>query len=238
MRTTSSIPDFESAAVSVLARFRGLQAEVAPNYAVLRDVKTPGAARKRFERMAKKGLLAASKLPAGPQVFRLSAMGVKLTGAPPSFADAPTLGVSYDMIAASHLGWRTGEFIFLTRSELDALAAELTPNSEPLKHHGRLLLRSSRTAGPGHDLEWHLHFWLAEFKPAEQLARRIEVIAKQLPGSAPLFEAAKEMGLLGVTVAVPSVGVKATLEAMSFPLEVSPVVVEDLAVAVSKTSDL
>lgn len=232
------LSNYDLSALGVLARLRGLKSEMAPKFAVLREAKTPGAARKRFERMCKRGVLATSKLPAGSQLFRLSAKGVKMIGAPPSFADPPTQGICYDMIASGACGWRTQEFIFLTRSELDALVEKLSPLSKPLKHHGRFILRAFQAEGTEpkeQRIEWHLHFWLAEFKPAEQLAQRIEVIARQLPKSAPFFEDAKQMGLLGVTVAVPSAGVKTTLDAVTFPLEVSVVVVEELAATVSNS---
>lgn len=230
--------NYDLSALGVLARVRGIQAEVACKYAVLREAKTLGSTQKRFERAVKRGLLATSKLPAGPQMFRLSAKGVKLTGAPPCFADAPTQGVCYDMVASAACGWRTQEFIFLTRSELDALVEKLSPLSKPLKHHGRFVLRAFQAEGTESKeqrIKWHLHFWLAEFKPAEHLAQRLEVIANQLTKSAPFFEDAKQMGLLGVTVAVPSAGVKTTLDAVTFPLEVSVVVVEELAATVSNS---
>src|SRR5262245_43411959 len=144
----STLSPYDLAALRVLARVRGMQPEVACKYAVLREAKTLDATRKRFERLTSKGLLATSKLSAGSQMFRLSKQGVKVTGAPPSFADAPTQAVCYDMIASAACGWRANDFVFLTRSEFLALIEQLSPDSKLAKPHGRFLLRPFGTTTP------------------------------------------------------------------------------------------
>jgi hypothetical protein len=223
---------YEQALLNTLARVRGLRPEMSLKYPQLRGVRSLEAARKRFERMEIKGLLAKSNLPTGPQIFRLSRRGVQLTGAPSSFADAPTQSVAYEMIAVSACGWRNTEFLFLTRQELVDVCTNLHPGFAMERFPGRFLLRTGTRHGNESELaaaETHLHFWIAEFKPAEQLARRIEVASQQLAKSSPFFAQAFRSGVMGISVAVPTAGVKATLKRSPFKIEVSIEVVQELA---------
>lgn len=225
-----SLNSYDQAVVKTLKRLRGLRPKMASKYPKLDAVKNEESSRKRFERLEKHGLVAKSSLPAGPQIFRLSRKGVQLTGAPNSFADAPTEAVAYDMLAASSCGWKLDEFVFLTREEFVVICTQLCPEFQMAKFPGRFLLRTiKRTTDNSEQAETHLHFWLAEFKPAEQLARRIEVIVEHLTKSNAFFGEAIRAGLFGITVAVPTAGVKATLEQKKFPIETSIVVLDELS---------
>lgn len=227
-----ALNSYDQAVCKTLARVRGLRPETALKYQKLKAVMTVGATRKRFDRLVEKGLAAKSNLPAGPQIYRSSRKGVQLTGAPSSFADAPTEAVAYDMVATSSCGWRTDEFVFLTRVEFIAICEQLYPGFRIERFPGRFLLRTIKRSTANSEKpesEAHLHFWLAEFKPAEQLARRVEVIVEHLTKSNPFFEEAIRAGLFGITIAVPTAGVKATLEQKTFPVETSIVVLDELS---------
>lgn len=232
MNMKEVLNNYDHAVLQTLARVRGLRAKTAPKYPKLNVVKNEEASRKRFERLEQSGLLAKSSLPAGSQLFRLSRKGVQLTGAPNSFADAPTESVAYDMVAASSCGWRTDEFVFLTREEFVLICEQLYPEFKIARFPGRFLLRTIKRPTRNSEepqSETHLHFWLAEFKPAEQLARRIEVVVEHLTKSSPFFQEAIHAGIFGITVAVPTEGVKATLDQKKFPIEITIVVLEELS---------
>src|SRR5436190_20540519 len=138
----ADLNSYDQAVLKTLARVRGLRPRVAPKYPKLDVVKKEEASRKRFERLEQTGLLAKSSLPAGPQMFRLSRKGVQLTGAPNSFADAPTESVAYDMVATSSCGWRTDEFVFLTREEFVVICQQLCAEFNIARFPGRFLLRT------------------------------------------------------------------------------------------------
>jgi hypothetical protein len=131
------------------------------------------------------------------------------------------------MLSVSAFGWRTDEFLFLTASERDAIFDELAKGCAG-KVTGRLLLRSklppSVTFG---STERHIHQWLAELRPAAELAKRVAIIVQKV-NQLSLFNDFISTGVFGVTVAVPSSGVKAALDAHVLPVVTETVVVEEL----------
>ncbi len=222
------LSSLDLAALAIIARSRGARAEKVARHPLFKT-ESIDAVRKRLERLCDQGLLVASKLPRGPQIFRLSHEGVALTGAPAAYANSPSAGIGADMIAVSELCLHEG-FIFLTKAELEELLAKLAPDSERPRLTGRFVLRLVKAAdgnSSASSSELHLHAFLAELRPADDLARRAGVVIDSLRRS-PVFRDLIQTNLLGLTLAVPSRGVKASLEAKSFAVETSIVVVEEL----------
>jgi hypothetical protein len=214
--------------LATLERLRGARAETLLNYPCLKPLPSGEAARKQLERLRDQGLLASSPLPRGSALFRLSRKGVALTGAPPAYASSPSTGIAAEMLAVSALAWRTDEFLFLTKSEMEALLAGLTSDPEPPKVSGRFVLRPVKTAGDNPPVsELRLHAFLAEMRPAEELVKRASVIVQNLKRGH-IFAELIQARLLGLTIAVPSRGVKTSLTGKPFEIETSIVIVEEL----------
>jgi hypothetical protein len=216
------------AVLFIIARTRGARAKTIARHPLFKT-ESADAVRKRLERLCDQGFLVASKLPRGPQIFRLSQKGVALTGAPAAYANSPSAGIAADMIAVSELCLQE-ECLFPTRAELEELFAEIASDSERPRLAGRFVLRLVNTAGgdrSGASSELHLHAFLAELRTADDLARRAGVVIDSLRRS-PVFRDLIQANLLGLTICAPSRGVKASLEARIFPVETSVVVVEEL----------
>jgi hypothetical protein len=210
--------------LATIARIRGVRAERLINYPQLKFEKSADAARKPLERLCAQGFLAASALPRGLRLFRLSSKGVAVTGAPPAYAASPSTGIAAEMLGVSALAWQTEEFLFPTKAELEELVATLAPAEENPKLTSRFVLRPVIKCG---ETELHLHAFMAELRPASDLARRVGVVLSNLRSSA-VFRDLLHLGLLGFTIVVPSRGVKSSLERNSFEVETSIVVVEEL----------
>ena len=215
--------------LAVLARVRGARAETLLNYSQLKSERSADAARKHLERLCDQGFLAASALPRGSRLFRLSSKGVALTGAPPAYANSPSTGIAAEMLAVSTLAWRMEEFLFPTKAELEELLGSSGPDSSKPRLTSRCVLRPVKTDGDntGAASELHFHAFLAELRPVEEMAKRIEIIIQQASRSA-VLAGLIQTGLFGVTAAVASRGVKATLEGKTFAVQTSLVVVEEL----------
>jgi hypothetical protein len=222
-----SLSTWDVALLHILARVRGLRPETAFKYSKLKIPGGAEAVRKRMERLCNKGFLAKSPLPRGGQIFRLSHKGVRLTGAPPAFANSPSLCIAAEMLSVSAFGY-ADEFLFLTATERDALMADCAKDSEG-KLTGRFLLRSltSSSVAVGPSLGTHLHLWLAEVRPAEELAKRVDTIVQKL-NQVPVCAEFIRTGIFGITIAVPSRGVKAALDGRKFPVPTAAVVVDEL----------
>ena len=171
--------------LATIARVRGVRAETLLHFPQLKSDRSADAARKPLERLCDQGFLAASSLPRGSRLFRLSSKGVAVTGAPPAYANSPSSGIAAEMLAVSTLAWRMEEFLFLTKPELDELLSKIAPDAEKPRHAGRFVLRPAKTAG-GEAPELHLHAFMAELRPAEDLARRAGVVLDNLRRS-PIF---------------------------------------------------
>lgn len=222
----AALPHEQQVILKILGRVRAASIEALFKYPGLEAV-TPDTLRKRCDRLVEKGLLGKSAIPGSTQIYRLSKKGVQLVGAPASYAEPLTAATAYDSVAASHCGWEKDRFVFLTRQEWLALGSELSPGFAMERQQGRFLLRRVSVDPP----ETHyLHFWLAEFKPADQLARRIHAISSALTKANPLFPELIQRDLFGVSVAVPTQGVADTLlNHQPFPVPVVPIVVPELA---------
>jgi|ERR1041385_1484752 hypothetical protein len=224
---SESLSSRDKTTLATFARVRGARAETLLKYPCLKPARSADAARKQLERLCDQGSLAASALPRGSRLFRLSSKGVALTGAPAAYATSPSAGIAAEMIAVSTLAWRD-EFLFPTKAELDDLLAELARGSEWPKHNGRFVLRPVTTAGPnGPVTEFRLNAFLAELRPADELVKRAGVIVQNLSRSI-LFAELIQARLLGLTIAVPSHGVKTSLAGKLPEAEASIVVVEEL----------
>jgi hypothetical protein len=226
---SESLSHRDKTTIATVGRVRGTRAETLLQYAQLKTARSADAARKQLERLCAQSYLAASPLPRGSRLFRLSNKGVVITGAPPAYANSPSTGIAAEMLAVSALAWQTEEFLFLTKSEVEDLLGNSGPDSAMPRLTSRFVLRPVKADGDeaGAVSELHLHAFLAELRPADELARRVEVIFQQATRN-PLLAVLIQVGLFGVTVAVPSPGVKASLKARIFPFETSVVVVEDI----------
>lgn len=220
------LPLEQKVILEILARVRGARVDSLLQYSPLKKAGTSETLRKRCDRLVAKGWLSKSSLPGGSQLFRLSKKGAKLTGAPDSYAETPTAAIAYEMLATSSCAWRTDEFQFLTRQEFDALCVELFPGFSMERHQGRFLLRRASSQLS----EAHLHFWLAEFKPAAQLAARVVAIINALTKTSPLFSELNRRGLFGISIPVPTEGVAETLRLKALPTNISIVIVPELSV--------
>lgn len=129
------------------------------------------------------------------------------------------------MIAASALAWKTDEFVFLTKSQIEQLIQTLSAiesgtepggsvlEAEPLKLFGRFCLRRVKCnddSGPP-VFETRLHFILAELRSGEQLVKRTETILQNL-ARWEIFRGLIATGVFGFTIVVPSNSAKASLE--------------------------
>lgn len=214
--------------LALIARLRGIRAETLIRYAPFMGLSVD-AARKLLERLCDQGFLAASPLPRGSRIFRLSSKGVASTGAPPAYASSPSAGIAAEMLAVSALAWRTEEYLFPTKAELEELLVRLVPSPEKPKLTGRFVLKLAvaNTEDGGSASELHLHAFIAELRPADDLARRAGVVLDNLQRHE-AFQDLIQARLLGVTIVVPSRGVRASFIAKPFKCETSLVVVEDL----------
>jgi hypothetical protein len=226
---SESLSHRDKITLATIARVRGIRAETLLNYPQLKSERSPDAVRKQLERLCDHGFLAASPLPRGPRLFRLSSKGVALTGAPPAYANSPSVGIGAEMLAVSALAWRTDEFLFPTKGELEGLLSSSESDSVKPRLTSRFVLRPVTAGGikAGSTSELHLHAFMAELRPAEELAKRIEIIVQQ-SGRSTVLAGLIQSGLFGVTAALPSRGVKASLETKSFAVETALVVVEEL----------
>jgi hypothetical protein len=219
----------DSLILAILAVVRGVCAETLSRYRDLRDAGGAEAIRKRLERLAQRGYVANSSLPSGRRIYRLSHRGVRVTGAPSAFATNPSANILAEMVSVSACAWKSEEFDFLTLERRDSLLRQITGKSDHGNVSGRLLLRKIKLeATSDHQAsEWHLHYWLAELRTADELTKRINVILQNLSRT-PIFEELIAAGIFGVTIACPSPGAKASLEAKSFGVETTVVVIEEL----------
>jgi len=216
----------ENPMLPILSVVRGLLPEIGARYERLRGA-TPEAIRKRLEREAAKGLLSTSNLPSGRQVFRLSRLGVQQTGAPPSWAASPTPGILAEMLSVSAVAWNTAEYRFPRRSDFQELVKDLGGADVQIPARlatSRFVLRTLKN---GQEEETRLEYWLAELRPAEDLAKRAEIVAKNLK-STPPFAKLAQLGLLGISIPVPSDGVRATLSTHRLSLPTNIVVVQEM----------
>ncbi len=222
----ATLPHEQQVILKILGKVRAATIEALFKYPDLAEAGTPDTLRKRCDRLTERGLLAKSNLPGSTQLYRLSKKGAQLVGAPASYAEALTAAVAYDSVAASNCGWQKDLFVILTRQELLTLGSQLSPEFSMERNQGRFLLRRVSVGPPE---THHLHFWLAEFKPADQLARRIHAISSALTKANPLFDQLIQRGLFGISVAVPTQGVADTLlNHQPFPVPVHPIVVPEL----------
>src|SRR5262245_1211526 len=83
------------------------------------------ALRKLFERICKKGFLAASILPSGEHIFRMSKRWARLMEVPASWANSPSDGVAAEALSVSALAWKKEEYLFLKPIEFKGLVSEL-----------------------------------------------------------------------------------------------------------------
>lgn len=229
----AALPHEQQVILKILGRVRAASIEALFKYPDLAEAGTPDTLRKRCDRLTERGLLAKSNLPGSTQLYRLSKMGAQLVGAPASYAEPLTAATAYDSVAASHCGWEKDRFVFLTRQEWLALGSELSPGFAMERQQGRFLLRRVSSHPP---VTHRLQFWLAEFKPAVDLARRVHAISNALVKAHPLFPELIQRDLFGISVAVPTQGVADTLlNHRPFPVPVDPIVVPELA-PVAKSS--
>jgi hypothetical protein len=226
------LPAITKALLLFLAAVRGTRAATAVKFLASTFKCTEGAMRKRLDRMAKEGLIVAASLPSGPQLYRLTRKGVQLTGAPVCFSDPPTVAVLYEMIATSNCACQTDKFLFLTRQDFLGIMCERDSAFKADKIPGRFLFHngldessnSPKSQLPG----TRLAFWLAEFRPPDQLASRISTVADGLLKTSPLFRELIDHDLFEIAVAVPSEGVQRSLDERQYSVRVTPIVVSEL----------
>jgi hypothetical protein len=153
-----------------------------------------------MDRLCEKGYVAKSALPSGPQIFRESHKGVEQTGAPKCWANAPTKYIAADMISISSLGWKLNEYIIPTQREWTDYLKRLSSDAALPKTAGRFVLRI-KPAETGSSLppEAHVHYWLAELRPADQLVKRVETVVAHLKESK-FFSELIELGLCCASV--------------------------------------
>jgi hypothetical protein len=212
--------------LDILHRVRAILPETAGRYGQLKGA-SDEALRKRMERLAEKDFLATSALPSGRQIFRLSRKGVKLTGSPTSWAASPTCGILAEALSVSALAWKKDDFLFPTRSEFERLLKDLGGEQiqvPPRVTRSRFVLRTMKGE---HQPEMRLDYWLAELRPAAALASRAEVVAINI-AAVPVFKRLIAAGLFGISIAVPTNGVRATLETNALSIPAHIVVVEEL----------
>jgi DNA-binding PadR family transcriptional regulator len=227
--TNESLSQWDLALLEVLARVRGIRPETVLKYSKLKIPGGSEAIRKRLDRLCDKGLLAKSSLPRGGQIYRLSHKGVRLTGASAAFANSPSVSIAAEMLSISSVAWKTSDYLFPTNVERDSFLAELAENSSMAKVHARLFLRLNKTQDRRDNSaqETCIHYWLAELRPPNDLQKRTEIIVQNLLRIG-IFLELNHVGLFGITIAVPSHGVKASLDASSFPVSTETLVVEEL----------
>jgi len=221
-----SLSEFDKAMLQILLRTRGMDVRTAQRYLAPGDTRSEDALRKNFERLRDSGYIAGSKLPSGRQMFRLSHKGVKLVGAPAAWAARLTASIAAEMISISAVAWNRDEFLFLTQAELSALLQELQPRCEVSRLPGRFLLRSAKDSETESNT-FRLNYWMCEIRPAESLRRRVQVVAENLARNA-VFAELMSTRQFGMSIAVPSLGVKASLEQGDFPVDSEVLVVEEL----------
>lgn len=209
------------AVLRYLAVVRGARAIAAATFLSSSFTCSEEAMRKRLERLAKKGLVVAMAMASGQQLYRLTKNGVKLTGAPSSYSDSPTIGVLYEMIATSNCACNPKNFHFLTRQDFMGMMRERDPAFACEDYPGRFTFHLLPA-------ETRLAFWLAEFRPAEQLAARVATIAENVQKTSPLFRELVELNFFEVAIAVPSDGVAHTLKQNQYAVPIAPVVIPQL----------
>lgn len=219
-----NLSNIDMLVLEIVTRLRGVRAETLVHLAKFADI-TVEALRKRMERLCETGYLAASALPVGQKIFRLTAKGTKLLGAPACFANSPSTNIAVEILSVSFLACQSGEFVFPKRLEFDALLSELSkvadvepPAAKALPTTGRFCIRqASRKDEQGQTIsESQLLFLISELRPADQLVKRAEVVLQNLSRTH-VFSSLISVGLLGVAIVVPTEGVKATLEKMHLP---------------------
>lgn len=219
----TSLSEQDQLVLDVLSRVRAMTSKTAARYKKFGGA-SEEALRKRMERLAQRGLLATSDLPSGVQIFRLTKKALELTGSPPSWSTAPSPGVLAESLSVSGVAWH-GQLLFPTSNEFDEILKDLAGEKaeiSPRVAQSRFVLRSLEQ-----DTEIRVDYWLAELRPAVDLVRRAEVIAKKL-NAEPIFAKLSRARLLGLSVAVPSDGVRQTLARYTFALPTEIVVVEEL----------
>jgi hypothetical protein len=185
---------------------------------------TLNAARKRAEQMAASGWLVTSLLPSGRQWFRQSKLGCKHTGSPACWCESPAAGVIAEALAAGAVMNISG-FNILRPADV-ARFLQAAALDESLAIPSRVMAsRFVRTEEQNGDLR--LNYLLAEIRPAAKLAQRAKTVLHQL-GRIPVFDSLIRSDLLGLIIAVPTDGVRATLVLEKFAVPVRVIVVEEL----------
>lgn len=218
----------DKAILAILTRSRAIGPEAARKFGEVKHLSVE-ALRKRLSRLTASGFLAASKLSDGRLIYRLSHKGVRITGAPPAWAASPSAAILAEALSVVAFAHRTDEFFFLTKAELYLLFRDFLTVTDPPRTIGRFLLRRVHTKDETGkvSVESHLHLWLAEPKPIEELIRRIEVILQHLERT-PILRELIENQLLGFTIVVPTKEAKMHLKARTLPTEAVIEVCEEL----------
>lgn len=224
------LPVIEKALLLFLATVRGTRALTAVKFLAKKFKCTEEAMRKRLERMAKKDLIVAVSMASGPQLYRLTRKGVQMTGAPSSFSDPPTVAVLYEMIATSSCACEAEEFRFLTRQDFLDIMCERDPAFKADKIPGRFLfhLNAKESSPNSQSSAPRLAFWLAEFRPPDQLASRITTVTEGLLKTSLLFRELIDHDLFEIAVPVPSEGVQRSLNERQYSVRVTSIVVSEL----------
>lgn len=219
------LPSITKALLNFLATVRGTRAVTAVKYLEKPFHCTQGAMRKRLERMAEDGLIVASAMASGQQLYRLTRKGVQMTGAPSCFSDPPTVAVLYEIIATSNCACREDEFLFLKRQDFLDIMLQRDSAFKADKIPGRFLFHTNldgRSNSPEPPIPaTRLAFWLAEFRPPDQLANRIATVADGLMKTSPLFLELADHDLFAIAVAVPSEGVLRSLKERQYSVRVT-----------------
>jgi hypothetical protein len=203
----------------IIARTRGVRADDLLNHPLLHGKATSEGLRKKLDRMVGEGLLQCVSLPHGSKIYFLSRRSADQLDAPPAFAKTPTQSVMGIMLATSSLIFEQ-TYQFLSQNELSSVIFALGGEPAPTPP-GQFLLRTFRV---GQELETHLHFFLGEIRTVEALAKRVVVTVEKL-SELKFFRKLMELSLFGITIAVPSQGVKESLSAIQFSIPVDIAVV-------------
>jgi hypothetical protein len=224
-----SAKNLEIEILKVLTRTRGVRLDLLMKFNRVVAGRSQEALRKHLERMCVKGLLAKSAMPSGSQLFRFSKKGSQTVGAPASWAQSPSSGVVSEIVSVCAVAGDTDKYLFLTREESQKTLSALGHVGEIPKLPGRLVFRSVelRDETGRINCETHLKLWISELRPPEHLAKRVHIIAENLQRHA-VFARLIEARVFGLTLAVPSLGVKASLEILPFPVPTEICVVEEL----------
>ena len=198
------------ALVETIQHFPGLQGD------------SPNAVRKRVERLSAKGFVASSLLPSRCQWFRQSKAGCKHTGSPACWSESPALGVIAEALAVGAM-MKTRGFDILRPADV-ATFLRRAACDDSLAIPARVMAsRFFRTEEQNGDLR--LCYLLAEIRPAAKLEQRAETILNQLV-RIPVFNSMINSDLFGLVIAVPTDGVRASLNVGKLAVPVRVILVE------------